>query len=250
MLILFKNITPEIEFSKLRSQFVANVSHEMRTPLTSIKGYLETLIEDDLKNKQIIKKYIGKSLEEVNRLGNLIEDVLNLSHIEFKRNLMFLKEYNLIDIINDCINSLNLLAKKYDIKISFIYNTNPINYKTDGELFEKLVKNLIENTIFHAGRKVKLEISLNENDSNISLVFTDNGIGIEKQDLPYIFQRFYRGKSSFSSGNLGSGLGLSIVKHIVELHNGKISVISTPNIETKFSIIFPKKENYHKERQE
>ena len=166
-------------------------------------------------------------MDEVNHLNNLIEDVLNLSHIEYKRNIMFLREYNLVDIIKECISSLDLLAKKNEIEINFSYNANPVNFKTDIELFEKLVKNIIENTIFHAGKKVNLKINLNENKDKILLEFSDNGIGIDKQDLPYIFQRFYRGKNMFSSKNIGSGLGLSIVKHIVELHNGKISVTST-----------------------
>jgi two-component system, OmpR family, phosphate regulon sensor histidine kinase PhoR len=242
-LILFKNATPEIEFAQLRSKFVANISHEMRTPLTSIKGYLETLAEEDLKNSKVAKKYLRNSLDEVEQLSNLIEDILNLSHIEYKRNTIFLKEYNLVKVIKEYITSLDLLAKRNEIKIRFSYNTDPINFKTDIELFEKLVKNLIENTIFHAGKKVLLKINLNEENGKILLEFSDNGVGINKQDLLYIFQRFYRGKNPFSSKNMGSGLGLAIVKHIVELHNGKISVTSKPNVETKFSIVFPKKSN-------
>ena len=198
-------------------------------------------LEEDLKNSKIAKKYLGNSLDEVNHLSNLIEDVLNLSHIEYKRNIMFLREYNLVEVINECIGSLDLLAKRNEIEINFSYNTNPINYKTDIELFEKLVKNLIENAIFHAGKKAILKIRLSEDNGKILLEFSDNGIGIDKQDLPYIFQRFYRGKNHFHQKTIGSGLGLSIVKHIVALHNGKISVTSIPNIETKFSITFPEK---------
>jgi two-component system, OmpR family, phosphate regulon sensor histidine kinase PhoR len=245
-LILFKNATPEVEFAHLRSKFVANISHEMRTPLTSIKGYLETLVEEDLKNSKVAKKYLNKSLEEVGHLGNLIEDILNLSHIEYKRNTIFLKEHNLVKVIKEYITSLGLLAKRNEIKIKFSYNKDPINFKTDIELFEKLVKNLIENTIFHAGKKVLLKINLNEENERVLLEFSDNGVGINKQDLLYIFQRFYRGKNPFSSKNIGSGLGLAIVKHIVELHNGEISVTSEPNVETKFSIIFPRKSNQEK----
>jgi two-component system, OmpR family, phosphate regulon sensor histidine kinase PhoR len=243
LLILFKNATPEIEFAQLRSKFVANISHEMRTPLTSIKGYLETLVGEDLKNSKVVKKYLSNSLDEVDHLSNLIEDILNLSHIEYKRNTIFLKEYNLIKVIKECITSLDLLAKRNEIKIKFSYNTDPINFKTDIELFEKLVKNLIENTIFHAGKKVLLKINLTEENEKIILEFSDNGVGINKQDLLYIFQRFYRGKNPYSSKNMGSGLGLAIVKHIVELHNGKISVTSKPNVETKFRIVFPRKSN-------
>jgi len=241
LLVLIRNATQEVEFAKLRSQFVANVSHEMRTPLTSIRGYIETLLEDDFANKEIIKKYLTKSLGEVDRLSYLIEDVLDLSNIEFKRNVLFKQEYNLVDLINECIQSASFLAEKNDVAIEFNYDANPVKYITDEELLRQLVKNMIENSIFHAGKGIKLNIKLEEKDDIIMLIFSDNGTGIAEQDLPYIFQRFYRGKNPFSSRSIGSGLGLSIVKHIIELHNGKIDVMSTPDVETKFIISLPRK---------
>lgn len=240
LLLLSRNATQEIEFSKLRSQFVANVSHEMRTPLTSIKGYLETSLETDLKDEKRIRNYLSKSLEEVNRLTVLIEDILNLSKIEHKRNILFEENYNLVDVIKECVSSLEFLAKQNDMEIKFDCDYAHITYKTDEELFRQLVKNILENSIFYAGKGAKIQILLKENKSNVILNFVDNGVGISKKDLPYIFQRFYRGKNPNASKRIGSGLGLSIVKHIVELHGGKISVSSTPNVETKFSIILPK----------
>ncbi len=241
LLVLIKNATQEVEFAKLRSQFVANISHEMRTPLTSIKGYIETVLEDDFANKEIVKKYLSKSLGEVDRLSYLIEDVLDLSNIEYKRNVLFRQEYNLVDLINECIQSASFLAEKNDITIEFSYDSNPVKYITDEELFRQFVKNMIENSIFHAGKGIKLSIKLEERDDIVRLIFSDNGSGITEQDLPYIFQRFYRGKNQFSSRSIGSGLGLSIVKHIIELHNGKIEVTSNPDVETKFIISLPKK---------
>jgi len=243
LLVLIRNATQEVEFAKLRSQFVANVSHEMRTPLTSIKGYIETVLEDELTNKEIIKKYLTKSLGEVDRLSYLIEDVLDLSNIEYKRNVLFRQEYDLVDLIKECIRSASFLAEKNDVAIEFDFGTNPVKYITDEELFRQLVKNMIENSIFHAGRGIKLNIKLEEKNDNIRLIFLDNGTGIAEKDLPYIFQRFYRGKNPYSSRSIGSGLGLSIVKHIIELHNGKIEVTSTPGAETKFIITLPKKIN-------
>jgi two-component system phosphate regulon sensor histidine kinase PhoR len=241
LLILFKNITQEVEFSKLRSQFVANISHEMRTPLTSIRGFLETIAGDESVRNQKIKSYLSKSLKEVSRLNYLIEDILNLSNIEYKRNILFRKDYNLNDIIKDSIDSLIFLARQNDVRVDFKYSNDPINYQTDEELFRQMVKNIIENSIFYAGKGVKLSIGIKENKDSVLLQFKDNGIGINREELPYIFQRFYRGKNLKSSKQIGSGLGLSIVKHIVELHNGEISVDSTLNKETKFSIILPKK---------
>lgn len=241
LLVLIRNATQEVEFAKLRSHFVANVSHEMRTPLTSIRGYIETILEDDLTDKEIIKNYLTRSLGEVERLSHLIEDVLDLSNIEYRRNVLFEKEYNLVDLINECIQSAGFLAEKNDVTIEFKYGTNPVKYITDEDLFKQLVRNMIENSIFHAGKGIKLIIKLEEEDDIVRLIFSDNGAGITEQDIPYIFQRFYRGKNPFSSRNIGSGLGLSIVKHITELHNGKIEVMSIPDTETKFIISLPKK---------
>ena len=239
LFIIIKNITQKIEFSKLRSQFVANISHEMKTPLTSIKGYTETAIEDDMKDKDKIKSYLKKSLNEVNKLNFLINDVLNLSKIEYKRITLHESDCNLVLIINDCIKSLNFLANQNNVKIKFNYGDNQIKYRTDEELFNQVIKNLLENSIFYSGDGSTLEVNLKRSDNNILLDIVDDGIGIDKKDLSYIFQRFYRGTNPSITKRIGSGLGLSIVKHIVDMHNGKISVISKPNIETKFTIILP-----------
>ena len=241
LFIIIRNITQEIEFSKLRSQFVANISHEMKTPLTSIKGYTETAIEDDMKDKNRVKSYLGKSLKEVNRLNFLIDDVLNLSKIEYRRNILFAKKYNLVNIINEVINSLVFLADQNNVKIKLYCDEDTVFFITDEELFRQMVKNIVENFIFHAGRDKKLDINLSEENNHINITFTDNGVGISKEDSPYIFQRFYRGKNPITTKTIGSGLGLSIVKHIVELHNGKISVNSKPNVKTVFKIVLPKK---------
>jgi two-component system phosphate regulon sensor histidine kinase PhoR len=240
LLVLFRNTTQEVEFAKLRSQFVANVSHEMRTPLTSIRGYIETLLDSDSKDKKIINNYLTKTIGEIHRLNYLIEDVLNLSNIEYKRNILIKQVNNIVEIIKECISSLSFLADKSDIKISFEYDKDPINFVTDNELFSQLVRNMIENTIFHGGEGINLKINLEEKVSNITLIFSDNGIGIDKQDLPFIFQRFYKGKNPFSKRKNSSGLGLSIVKHIIDLHKGSINVTSTSNLETKFTITFPR----------
>ena len=238
--LLFKNTTQEAEFSKLRSQFVANVSHEMRTPLTSIKGYIETLLENDTEDKELNKRYLLKADEEVDRLSFLIEDVLDLSNIEYRRNILLKQEFNIVDIIRDCIKSLFFLTKKNDVKIIFNPDSGTIKMRTDEELFRQLVRNMIENAIFHGGKSIQLNIELQNKNSELILSFYDNGVGIEKSDQPFIFQRFYRGTNPISLKKIGSGLGLAIVKHIVELHGGTIGLTSAPGVETRFTITFPK----------
>jgi two-component system, OmpR family, phosphate regulon sensor histidine kinase PhoR len=242
-LVLFKNITQEIEFSRLRSQFVANVSHEMRTPLTSIKGYIDTILEDRSIERETMRDYLEKSLGEVERLNFLIKDVLNLSSIEYKRNIIFERNYNIVDLIKDAIESLNFLAEKNNIKINFNYDNDVIDFQTDEGLFIQIIKNIIENSIFYGGADTEINIDLREKDDRVIIRFKDNGAGIEKEELPYIFQRFYRGKRWRSSKQIGSGLGLSIVKHAVELHNGKINVGSIPGKETVFEAVLPKVKN-------
>jgi two-component system phosphate regulon sensor histidine kinase PhoR len=238
--LLFKNTTQEAEFSKLRSQFVANVSHEMRTPLTSIKGYIETLLENDKVDKELYKRYLLKAGEEVDRLSFLIEDVLDLSNIEYRRNILLKQEFNIVDIIKDCMKSLVFLAEKNDVKIIFNPDSNTVKIRAEEELFRQLVRNMIENAIFHGGKNIELNIGLENKASEIILSFSDNGVGIEKTDQPFIFQRFYRGKNPISSKKIGSGLGLAIVKHIVELHGGTIGLTSAPGVETKFTITLQK----------
>ncbi|MBN1298838.1 MAG: hypothetical protein JW997_04055 [Actinobacteria bacterium] len=244
LLLILRNVTQEADFSRLRSQFVANISHEMRTPLTSVKGYLETIIGNDITDNEILKKYLGKTLHEVERLYILIEDLLNLSKIEHKRNLLIRQKHDLVKIIEDCINSLDFLARKNNVTINFKHDAAIIDMQTDADLFSQLVRNMIENSIFHGGENIDINIDLQKTNKKIELIFTDNGAGIAKKDMPYIFQRFYRGSTRRLSQSTGSGLGLSIVKHITELHKGSVEVYSTPGIKTWFKFIFPK---YHGE---
>jgi len=243
IIMIFENATQEVEFSRLRSQFAANVSHEMRTPLTSIKGYIETVTDSDLNDIKMVRDYLEKSLEEVERLNFLIKDVLDLSKIEYRRNVLFQEDNDLVAIIKDIIGSLEFLAKKNGISIDFTHSEKSIPYNTDEELFRQLVRNILENSIFYSGKGSKVEVSLEEKKDHILLEFIDNGIGIKKEDLPFIFQRFYRGKPDISLRRIGSGLGLSIVKHTVDLHGGNIKVESIPGVRTKFTIILPVKNN-------
>lgn len=269
ILILFKNVTQEFEFSKLRSQFVANISHEMRTPLTSIKGYIETILDFDFENlknnkneKDKLKNYLSKTLIEVDRLSDLIKDILNLSDIEYKRNIILKQPVDVVSSIKEVVESLNFLAVQNKIKIylkvnklnAMSYNYDKFNILknlnskikekiiiiSDQELFNQLIKNILENSIFHGGPETTIYIDVQETDSELILTFIDNGVGIDKDDLPFIFQRFYRGKGYMGNKHIGSGLGLAIVKHIVELHNGTIKVSSIPKKETKFLITLPK----------
>jgi two-component system phosphate regulon sensor histidine kinase PhoR len=198
------------------------------------------LIENDTEDKELNKRYLLKANEEVDRLSFLIEDVLDLSNIEYRRNILLKQSFNVVEIIRDCIKSLHFLAEKNDVRIIFNPDSDKIEMNTDEELLRQLVMNMIENAIFHGGKNIELNIELENKVSELILSFKDNGIGIEKSDLPFIFQRFYRGANLAFSKKIGSGLGLAIVKHIVELHGGTIGLTSIPGVETRFTIVFPR----------
>jgi signal transduction histidine kinase len=176
----------------------------------------------------------------VERLNFLIKDVLDLSKIEYRRNVLFQDNKDLVAIIKETVDSLDFLSRKNGVKIALTHSREKIFYNTDEELFNQLVRNILENSIFYAGKGSQINIRIDEKEDQILLEFTDDGVGIKKEDIPFIFQRFYRGRPDGSIKRIGSGLGLSIVKHTVDLHGGKIKVKSKPDVQTRFSITLPK----------
>ena len=204
----------------MRSQFVANVSHELKTPLTSIKGFAETLkyVEDE----ETRSKFLDIINNESERLSKLIDDILVLSNIEntYKLDSEVFKPYRVISDIFDIVK--NQADKK---NISLIFENN---YKGDlrgsKDKFLQLSLNLIENAIKYSNLNGEVKVSIDYIDKNFVMKVIDNGIGIPVSDLPRIFERFYRVDKSRTTR--GTGLGLAIVKHIVKLFDGEIKVDS------------------------
>jgi len=234
ILAVLTNITYEANEGKIRSEFFANASHELKTPLTSIKGFNE-LIELNVKDPKI-KKYTEKISEESLRLLGLIEDMMSLSKLENKKILNPIS----LDCLNETdevFNELSLLANKKNISLKVEGNTNILMEKED---LHKMLKNLIENAIKYnnVGGYVLVHLSNNQKENFIEV--KDNGFGIPTKDLSRIFERFYRVDESRSRDSGGTGLGLAIVKHIVNVYGGEIKVSSIINIGTTFTIVFEK----------
>ncbi|MGL5353558.1 MAG: ATP-binding protein [Clostridium sp.] len=228
--IVVQDITDIKRLENMRSQFVANVSHELRTPLTSIKGFAETLKyvkEEDTKNKflDIIDK-------EADRLTRLINDILALSNIENNNNVLEV-EFDSSEVITDVINVVSGQALSKNIKIENII-TNRILLLGDRDKFFQLMLNLVENAVKYSGDDSTVTVKSYRVKEYIYFEVIDNGVGIPKQDLPRIFERFYRVDKSRAKG--GTGLGLAIVKHIVKVFNGEIYVDSKAGLGTKFTI--------------
>ncbi len=230
IVITVQDITDIKRLENMRSEFVANVSHELKTPLTSIKGFSETLrYVDDSETKNKFLNIIDKEAE---RLTNLINDILILSNIE---NLHKMENSNFSpkEVIENIIDIVRKQAEKSLIKIDFIndFNGEIIGSK---DKFHQLALNLIENAIKYSNENGNVKIIITTNDGYFILKVIDDGIGIPKNDIPRIFERFYRVDKSRSTR--GTGLGLAIVKHIVKLFNGDIIVDSKVGVGSTFTV--------------
>lgn len=226
--IAIQDITEMKRLENIRTQFVANVSHELKTPLTSIKGFAETLryVDDD----ETKNKFLDIIDKETIRLTRLINDILVLSNLE-SNTIEEMEELLPDEIIYDVIDILSEQANKKDIKITF--DRENINYILgQKDKFMQIALNIIENSIKYSEKGDKIFIKSFSKDGYYNFIVKDTGIGIPKEDLPRIFERFYRVDKSRKSG--GTGLGLAIVKHIVKSFGGTIEVKSELNKGTEF----------------
>lgn len=232
--ITFQDITDINRVELMRSQFVANVSHELKTPLTSIKGFAETLkfVKDD----ETREKFLDIIDKEAERLSRLINDILVLSNIE--SNLAVdMHEFEPGSVIEEVINIMRKTAINKNIKLEFKDNSNEKIFG-DRDKFHQLALNLIENAIkYSKDTSGKVEVLSYNEDKYYCLRVKDNGIGIPKEDISRIFERFYRVDKSRKKG--GTGLGLAIVKHIVKIFNGEIYVKSELGVGTCFEVKIP-----------
>ncbi|MDB2107030.1 HAMP domain-containing sensor histidine kinase [Clostridium paraputrificum] len=228
--IAVQDISDIKRLENMRSQFVANVSHELKTPLTSIKGFTETLkyVEDE----ETRKKFLDIIEKEADRLGRLINDILILSKIESDISGEE-DEFLPNKVVDDVINMVKVLADNKNITIELDERNYDLLFG-DKDRFLQLVLNIVENSIKYSNEGSTVKISSFTKGDNYNLIVEDNGIGIPKEDIPRIFERFYRVDKARKSG--GTGLGLAIVKHIVKTFNGNIKVESVLGVGSKFII--------------
>lgn len=239
LIAVFHNITELKSIERMRAEFTANVSHELKTPLTSIKGFIETLLEGAINDKVKAKEFLNIIKTHTDRLENLINDLLSISKIESKEVKMDKININLheelkrvVDLYKDRINE-----KQHIVEINI--KDNAVSVFADERKLEQVFSNLLDNAIKFTPGHGGISITASEEKDYIRIDFKDNGIGIPQEHLPRIFERFYRVDRARSRELGGTGLGLSIVKHIIEAHGGKVTVDSAPGEGSTFHIFLP-----------
>ena len=236
MVVVLHDITNLKKLENLRREFVANVSHELKTPITSIKGFAETLIEGAKNDEQSLEVFLNIILKESNRIESLVMDLLDLSHIEQQTEIET-TYVNLSDLAHNTIHNLQTQAKYKNIAIKSEIENDVIIEAHEGKL-SQVITNLLSNAINYSYENNKVIVRVYREDIKVNLEIQDYGIGIDKKDQKHIFERFYRVDKARSRDSGGTGLGLSITKHIVEALHGTIMVESELNKGSLFRVSF------------
>ena len=225
-----------------RKEFMGNISHELKTPLFTVQGYILTLLDGAMKDKKVRKKYLQRASKGVERLIYIIKDLDMITKLEVGGLVLNKENFNILFMVQNVFDLLEMKAAKKNISCVFDKEyTEEIFVYADRERIEQVLTNLIVNSLKYGKQDGTTEVSIENIARNKVLVrVTDNGEGISKENLPRIFERFYRVDKSGSRKEGGSGLGLSIVKHIVEAHNEKIYVESQLGIGSEFSFTLEK----------
>jgi two-component system phosphate regulon sensor histidine kinase PhoR len=240
-----KDQKEEIEYLKnlenYRREFLGNVSHELKTPIFNIQGYVMTLLDGALEDEKVNRAYLERAEKSVERMVSIIEDLEIITQFESGQLILHKEKFDIVSLSADIIQSIQFSAEKNNVRLSFkeVYD-KPIYVKADKESIQKVITNLLMNSIKYSKEVGETKVAFYDMDENILIEVTDNGIGIAKEHIPRLFERFYRVDRSRSREIGGTGLGLSIVKHIIEAHDQTISVRSLVDVGTTFGFTLAK----------
>ena len=228
------------KMDRIRKDFIANVSHELKTPLTSIKGFIETLQDGAIDDKENALRFLEIIGKHADRLSKIINDLLNLAEIENWKGEIETERFDTKTLIDEVAWSFHHLYSKKSQQLNIHYTGDNFFIRGDKEKIERVLVNLIDNAIKYTPERGQISIALFEEKNRVMIIVEDTGIGIPKEHLDRIFERFYRVDKARSRELGGTGLGLAIVKHIIILHKGHIDIDSEPGKGTKITIILPK----------
>ena len=223
-----------------RREFIGNVSHELKTPIFNIQGYVQTLLDGGLQDDTINMKYLQRADKSVDRMINIVEDLEVISRLETEQSELDIQSFNINNLVNEVFEQLEIQAHEMDISFELNNQSNAKFANGDRAKLHQVFINLVSNSIKYGKKGGKTIIRILDMEDNILVEVADNGIGIDQISLSRLFERFYRVDKNRSREIGGTGLGLAIVKHILEGHNQTISVRSTKGLGSTFSFILEK----------
>ncbi|ELB8841023.1 two-component system histidine kinase PnpS [Listeria monocytogenes] len=242
IILLLHDITQIRHLENVRSEFVTNVSHELKTPVTALKGFAETLLDGAMYDEVLLKKFLTIIKEESDRLHRLIMDILALSRIEQNPVAENVELVDVDEVIEQSARTIFEMATEKNIRVTIPEKTSAsVMIETDRDKLQQIIINLLSNAINYTPVDGKVEVKLIEQGAEVIIEVTDNGIGIPAKDIDRVFERFYRVDKARSRHSGGTGLGLSIVKHLVENCGGRIEVESQEEVGSTFRVTLPKK---------
>ncbi len=229
----------------MRSQFLGNVSHELSTPIFAVQGYLETLLDDKVKDEKLQKSFIEKAYRQTKRLNNLLTDLIDISRIETGDMKMSMRYFEIQEWLTKQITELQATAQQNDITLELLPSNTPVNVLGDRERLAQVITNLVENAIKYNVAGGRVQVGLKDFVDEVEIFVSDTGRGIPEEHLGRIFERFYRVDRERSRAVGGTGLGLAIVKHIVEAHDSHVHVHSHLGKGSTFSFRLKKMSESH-----
>ena len=225
---------------KFRREFLGNVSHELKTPIFNIQGYVLTLLEGALEDKDINRKYLERTQKSVERMISIVEDLSNISNMESNNESIKLERFDIVSTSLSVMESLEKKADKNNITLNFDKIYAPSFVVGNENKISQVLMNLIHNSIIYGKEGGETKVKIFDMDKQFLIEVSDNGIGIDQEDVDRLCERFYRVDSARSIAKGGTGLGLAIVKHIIELHNQTLNIRSTKGEGSTFSFTLQK----------
>lgn len=233
------------EQEQFRREFLGNLAHELKTPVFSIQGYILTLLEGGLEDDNVNRQFLERASKATDRMTTILEDLDKLTKMEVGQIDLKLQHFNIVELIEDIFDELEMKAKKRKITLRFAKDFDAIYVYADRSKITQVLTNLIGNSIAYGKEKGETQIRFYTLDNIITVEVSDNGPGIPEEDLPRLFERFYRVEKSRNRNEGGSGLGLAIAKHFIEAHGQTISVRSTVGVGSTFTFGLDKGKRNH-----
>jgi two-component system phosphate regulon sensor histidine kinase PhoR len=238
-ILVLQDVTEMSHLEQVRRDFVANASHELKTPISAIRGFIETIIDDPQMPKEILHQFIQRTGNQVNRLNNIVQDLIHLSRFDSQAGIMTVAPVDLVPLLQQVHAEILDDAKLADVRIEIDNRQEPLVVEGDKEALHQMIRNLADNGIKYSAAGGKVSLVINQSDNQAIIEVVDQGIGISSEDQQRIFERFYRVDRARSRERGGTGLGLSIVKHIAQSHNGTVQVHSQIDKGSTFTVRIP-----------